>query len=129
LQQRSVCCRCCGKGVCVAAVAAKECVLPLLRQRSVCCRYSHNILLILYSFWLLPTLLTTHLLLARRASRFRIYLPPLSPGPKPSPSRNSENNEVALISSHSFFPSITSPSFFNASAMLVARCCGVAVNP
>jgi hypothetical protein len=38
LQQRSVCCRCCSKGVCVAAVAAKECVLPLLQQRSVCCR-------------------------------------------------------------------------------------------
>jgi hypothetical protein len=38
LRQRSVCCRCCSKGVCVAAVAAKECVLPLLQQRSVCCR-------------------------------------------------------------------------------------------
>ena len=32
----------CNKGVCVAAVAAKECVLPLLQQRSVCCRYSHT---------------------------------------------------------------------------------------
>jgi hypothetical protein len=32
LQQRSVCCRCCSKGVCVAAVAAKECVLPLFPQ-------------------------------------------------------------------------------------------------
>jgi hypothetical protein len=45
LRQRSVCCRCCDKGVRVAAVAAKECVLPLLRQRikrTVCCRCSHT---------------------------------------------------------------------------------------
>jgi hypothetical protein len=39
LQQRSVCYRCCSKGVCVAAIAAKECVLLLLQQRSVCCYY------------------------------------------------------------------------------------------
>jgi hypothetical protein len=44
LQQRSVCCCCYSKGVCVAAVVVKECVLPLLRQRSVCCRcYSKGV--------------------------------------------------------------------------------------
>jgi hypothetical protein len=37
VNQKSVCCRYCDKGVCVATVAAKECVLLLLQQRSVCC--------------------------------------------------------------------------------------------